>query len=407
MIHTFTPPTPFGSFQPVAPVGSVQATNIFQNPPQPEQPSEVNLPRVIQFGADLSGCGLYRLGWVSHLLNYQGYMMVTDTTVMVLDPRWYVNVKAVRLQRQATSAQLEFVKFLKEVQKQIGFKIIYEVDDVVFREDIPDYNKFKTAFTSDEIRNNVTQIINMCDEVSVTCDYMRDLYRERTGKKEISVIPNFPARFWIGNYFDPNRINALYDKNKKKPRILYAGSGAHFDVENRVGQKDDFEHVVKAIIDSRHKYQWVFIGAFPLALRPYIENGQIEFHQWQRLYDYPKKIHELGVQMLVAPLQDNSFNRSKSDLKYIEACAYGLPAACQDMCTYKDAEIKFKTGEEMLYKIEEELRRSGHYKNSSYKRRRVAEDRFLELDKNLECYKELFLSPYGDPKRVNMKRYNP
>ena len=403
MIATFTPPKPFASFVPTVPV------NPQQSAPRkaPEAPPEVNLPRVIQFGADLSGCGLYRLGWVSHLLNYQGHMMVTDTTVMVLDPRWYVNVKAIRLQRQATSAQLEFVKFLKDVQKQIGFKIIYEVDDVVFREDIPDYNKFKTAFTSDEIRNNVTSIINMCDEVSVTCNFMRELYQTRTGKKEISVIPNFPAKFWIGNYFDPNRINALYDKNKKKPRLLYAGSGAHFDVENRVGQKDDFEHVIKAIIDSRQKYQWVFIGAFPLALRPYIERGEIEFHQWQRLYDYPAKIHELGVQMMVAPLQDNAFNKAKSDLKYIEACAYGLPVACQDLCTYEDAEIKFKTGEEMLYKIEEELRRTGHYKNSSYKRRRVAEDRFMELDRNLGCYQELFTTPYGDPKRVNMKRYNP
>ena len=403
MIPTFTPPKPFQNFSPVVPVG-VQQQQVAQ---KQEQPSETQLKRVIQYGADLSGCGLYRLGWVSHLLNYQGKMMVFDSNVMVLDPKFYYNCATVRLQRQATPAQKEFVKFLKEVQKQVGFKIIYEVDDVVFREDIPDYNKFKTAFTSDEIRNNVVDIINMCDEVSVTCDYMRELYQTRTGKKEITVIPNFPAKFWIGNYFDPNRINALYDKNKKKPRLLYAGSGAHFDVENRTGQKDDFEHVIKAIIDSRHKYQWVFIGAFPLALRPYIERGEIEFHQWQRLYNYPQKIYDLGVQMMVAPLQDNSFNRSKSDLKYIEACAYGLPVACQDMCTYKEAEIKFKTGEEMMFKIEEELRRAGHYKNSSHKRRRVAEDRFLELDKNLGCYEELFTLPYGDPRRVNLKRYNP
>jgi hypothetical protein len=401
MISPFTPLKPFQSFTPVKPPVPTQ-----QNKP-PQEPSETQLPRVIQFGADLSGCGLYRLGWVSHLLNYQGHMMVTDTTVMVLDPRWYVNVKAIRLQRQATTAQLEFVKFLREVQKQVGFKIIYEVDDVVFREDIPDYNKFKTAFTSDEIRNNVVDIINLCDEVSVTCEFMKNLYQERTGKKEITVIPNFPAKFWIGNYFNPNRINDLYEKNKKKPRVLYAGSGAHFDVENRVGQKDDFEHVIKAIIDSRHKYQWVFLGAFPPAMRPYIERGEIEFHQWQRLYDYPQKIYDLGVQMMVAPLQDNSFNKAKSDLKYIEACAYGLPVACQDLCTYKEAEIKFKTGDEMLYRMEHELSRAGHYKNSTYKRRRVAEDRFLELPKNLSCYSELFLTPFGSKERKNLKRYNP
>lgn len=401
MIHTFTPPKPFEVLAPIQPIGAVTQNN------KTEQPSEVSLPRIVQFGADLSGCGLYRLGWVSHLLNYQGKAMVTDTNVMVLDPRWYVNCKAVRLQRQATTPQKEFIKFLKEVQKQFNFKIIYEVDDVVFREDIPDYNKFKTAFTSDEIRNNVVEIINMCDEVSVTCDFMKELYQSRTGKKEITVIPNFPAKFWIGNYFNPDRINQLYDKNKKKPRVLYAGSGAHFDVENRVGQKDDFEHVVKAIIDSRHKFQWVFIGAFPPPLRPYIERGEIEFHPWQRLYDYPQKIHDLGVQMMVAPLQDNAFNKSKSDLKYIEACAFGLPVACQDLCTYKDAEIKFKTGEEMIHCLDEELRRAGHYKNSSHKRRKVAENRFLEHEYNLNCYTELFFMPYGDPKRVNLKRYNP
>jgi hypothetical protein len=326
---------------------------------------------------------------------------------MILDERWYQGVQSLRLQRQATTPQKQFVQFLKSIQQKHGFKLIYEVDDVVFREDIPDYNKFKSAFVSDEIRNNVVDIINMCDEVTVTCDFMKELYGQRTGKKEITVIPNFPARYWIGNYFNPDRINRLYDQNKKRPRIGYFGSGAHMDVANKTGQKDDFEHVIKAIIDSRHKYRWVFMGAFPNGLRPYIENGDIEFHPWQRLFDYPQKIHDLNIQMFVAPLQDNAFNKAKSDLKYIESCAYGLPVACQDLCTYKEAEIKFKTGDEMLYRMEEELRRAGHYKNSSHKRRRVAEDRFLELDKNLDCYVELFTLPYGHPNRKNLKRYNP
>jgi hypothetical protein len=403
MTPHFTPPLPFSNFQPRIPVNYIQPE---QNK-QSEQPSETNLPRVIQFGADLSGCGLYRLAWVSHLLNFQGKAMVTDTNVMILDERYYNNLQVVRLQRQATTPQKEFVKFLKSIQPKYNFRIIYEVDDVVFREDIPDYNKFKTAFTSDEIRNNVTEIINMCDEVTVTCDFMRDLYSERTGKKEITVIPNFPAKFWIGNYYNHDRLVSLFDKNKKKPRLLYAGSGAHFDVDNRVGQKDDFEHVLKAIIDSRHKYQWVFIGAFPPSLRQYIQNGEIEFHQWQRLYEYPQKIYDLGIQMAVAPLQDNSFNKAKSDLKFIESCAYGFPVACQDLCTYQDAEIKFKTGDEMLDCINREMKSGWDYKVKAPKRRAVAENRFLELDKNLDCYLELFTTPYGSPKRTNLKRYNP
>ena len=397
----FKPPIPFQKVEPPIPV-----TRVAQPAKSFEKSPELDLPRVVQYTADFSGCGLYRMGWPSHMLNYQAKMTVTDTFVMIGDPNWYRNVKAVRVQRQATSDQKKFIEFLKGIQSQLGFKIIYEVDDVVFAEDIPDFNKFKGAFTSPEIRQNVIDIMNMCDEVSVTCDFMRDLYREKTGKKEISVIPNFPARFWIGNYFDPNKLNRDYDNNKKKPRILYSGSGAHFDVENKVNQKDDFEHVIKAIIDTRHKFQWIFIGAYPLQLHPYVQNKEIEFHPWCRLYDFPKKIYDLNVQMMVAPLQDNNFNRSKSDIKYIEACSFGIPVACQDMITYKDAEIKFKTGEEMIDKIQEEVFRAGHYKNSYHKRRKVAEDRFLELDKNLDCYVELFTTPYGSKDRKNLTRYN-
>ena len=107
MIPTFTPPKPFQSFSPIVPVAAPQ------EPVQKEKPAEAQLPRIVQYGADTSGCGLYRLGWVNHLLNYQGKAMVCDSTVMVTDPRFYHNVKSIRLQRQALNAQKDFVKFLK------------------------------------------------------------------------------------------------------------------------------------------------------------------------------------------------------------------------------------------------------------------------------------------------------
>lgn len=394
---------PFSNPQSMLPMGMVPQ-QVAQ--PRQEQPPEANLARVIHYNADYSGCGMYRMSWVGHLLNAHQKMMVQESTVMVIDPRWYMNVKAIRIQRQATPAQLQFVKFLKSIQPECGFRLIYEVDDVIFREDIPDYNKFKFAFTSDEIRQTSLDIINLCDEVTVTNKFMREYYREKCNKQEVTVIPNFIPRWWMGNHYNLSKISNNFSLNRKRPRILYAGSGAHFDVDNKTNQRDDFEHVVDTIIKTRHKYKWVFMGAFPLRLRPYIENGDIEFHNWQRFYEYPKKIDDLNVQMLVAPLQDNNFNRSKSDLKYIEACCYGLPIACQDMCTYADAEIKFKTGDEMIECIDTNLKSLTDYRDKSYIRRKVAEDRFLENDANIDCYSELYFYQYGDPKRVNINRYN-
>lgn len=373
---------------------------------KPQVNSGPDSPRVLQYAADVSGCGFWRMFWPEHILNANGKLLSTTTTVMNDSKAFYAPLKAVRIQRQASSDQLSFVRYLKNLQAEFGFRLIYEIDDVVFHEDIPDYNKFKFAFESDETRKTILEIISLCDEVTVTNTFMRDYFRSKTGKREITTIPNFPPAWWIGQYYNPERSYQMLLKHKKKPRILYAGSGAHFDVDNKVGGRDDFEDVVKHIIDTRHKYTWIFMGAAHTALLPYIRSGEIEFHNWQSLYNYPRKIWDLEAQMLVAPLQDNNFNRCKSDIKFIEACAFGLPVACQDMCTYENATIKFKTGEEMMHKIEDTLKRTNGYKDNSVRLRKIADKRFLELDENQDCYVELFTTPYGSAERKNINRFN-
>ena len=369
-------------------------------------PPEANIPRVLQYYADYSGCGFWRMIWPEHLLNAFNHYTVHGSTVMNLDPRYYIKVQAVRIQRQATSHQLEFVKFLKEVSKQIGFRLIYEIDDVVFSEDIPDYNKYKPAFTDPQIRKNCQEIMNLCDEVTVTCKFMKDYYMEKTGHKNITVIPNFPPKFWLGHFFDEKQISANYDTHKRKPRIFYAGSGAHFDVDNRVNQNDDFAHVVKSIADTVDKYQWVFLGAYPLPLQNLVRSGKIEFHPWSNLYFYGEKIKNLRVNMMIAPLQNNNFNKAKSELKLIEANAFGLPIACQNLCTYEDAEFKFDTGEEMIEVIDDVLSKKGRYMNICNKARTEANKSWLENAENIACYQELFGHSYGSPERKRLNAIN-
>jgi hypothetical protein len=110
--------------------------------------------------------------------------------------------------------------------------------------------------------------------------------------------------------------------------------------------------------------------------------------------------------MLVAPLQNNNFNKSKSDLKLIEANAFGLPIACQDLCTYENASFKFNTGNEMISIIDDVLSKKGRYMNISAKARNDANKRWLENDENISCYSELFSHPYGDPMRKTLNSIN-
>jgi hypothetical protein len=382
----------------------------FINGTKNEEQSQKKENKYLNFAADRQGCGMWRIGWPELHINMSNLGESTTITKMILNKDWYQDIKTIKLQRQASTPQKEFLSFLKSIQPELGFKLIYEVDDVVFYEEIPDYNSYKHAFANDEIRQNCVDMMRMVDEVTVTCKYMRDLFIEKIGKNHVSVVPNFPPEWWIGSFYNYKKITDFFEKNKNKPRILYSGSGAHFDVKNVTNQQDDFSHVLKFIVDNRHKYQFIFIGAYPPPLHPFIQNKEIEFHPWQSLVNYPKFIASLNPQLLLAPLKDIPFNRSKSDIKYIEGACLGIPCMCQDMATYQDAPdfLKFTDSEDLAVKVEYLLNwknRSKYFKLIP-ELRKLGESRFLERPENIGAFMEALNTEYNSPNRRYMKYWN-
>jgi glycosyltransferase involved in cell wall biosynthesis len=382
-------------------------------PRQSQQPSnrppEANLPRSMNYYADYSGCGFWRMIWPEHALNAYGKMVAIGSTVMCRDPSIYRGVKSVRFQRQASPHQLQFLQWMRKLADKENFRLIYEIDDVMFREDIPQYNKFRHAFEADEVRNASQEMIEMCDEVTVTCNYMKDYYSQKTSNQNVTVIPNYPPKWWLGHLFDESLIAKNYDrhvKKRRKPRILYAGSGAHFDVDNKANQQDDFAHVRNAIMKTMKDFQWVFVGAYPIPLQNLVKTGKIEFHPWAKLYDLPNLLKSLKINCMVAPLIDNTFNRCKSDIKFIEASALGVPIICQDMITYENALLKFQTGDDMIDQIKDVTSDKQSYLKHCRKANMSIQDRWLEDSNNLGKYLELYTQPYGDSNRELLNRLN-
>jgi hypothetical protein len=407
MIGASPYPQPYGS--PIVGLPGVPKP-IPQKPKEDLRPKEAHLPRYVNYLADYSGCGHWRILWPESVINSRGDGMSQSTTAMVTDPRWYQGIKTVKVQRQASSQQKEFIKYLKRLQNDHDFKIIYEVDDVVFKEVIPDYNKFKFAFDTEEVRQNCVDIINLVDEVTVTCEFMKRLYTEKTGQEKITVIPNFVPNFWMGHLYNPRKVEREFKKNKNRPRILYTGSGAHYDVDNKTGGKDDMSEVRDFIRKTVKKYQWVFVGAFPPQLLDLVQQREIEFYPWQSLIKYPYLIESLNAQLMVAPLQVNDFNRAKSDIKFIEACTLGIPCLCQNMETYNTApdNLKFSTVEEFESKINSILafKNKASYFSNIRKLRAIGEKRILEKDDNIGAYLESLNTPWGSSERDKLKRWN-
>lgn len=365
-------------------------------PPPLEIPGQ-GLPRAVDYYADYAGCGWWRMIAPGQLLNMNNKAVVNGLTTMVLDPRFYQGIKAVKVQRQATPVQLQFLKFLKQGSAQLGFKTIYEIDDIIFKEDIPDFNRCKVAFEDDSIRNSCLEMMQLCDEISVTCDYMKQYYMEKTGHKNITVIPNYPMKMWMDGHYDPIKIAKDYEKNKKRPRVLYCGSGTHIDVMNKTNQKDDFAHIVDAIISSRKDFKWVFVGSFPLPLKPFIDRGEMEFIQWFPLMELWKAYYTTNANAVIAPLMDCNFNRAKSNIKYLEAACVGIPGCFQDLVTYKDAPLRFNTGEELIDQLKYLLKDSASYMKASEACRQYANTKFL--DDHLDEFVELYTTKIGDSNR--------
>jgi hypothetical protein len=358
---------------------------------------EAGLPRAINYYADYGGCGFWRMIWPEFSLNAYTKACMSGLTQMILDLRFYQGISAIRMQRQATPIQREFIKELKKAQPQLGYRMIYEVDDIVFKDDIPDYNRCKDAFVDQNIIDSILGIMQNMDEITVCSKFMKEYYIGKTGNKNITYVPNYPPKFWLDRFYNKKRIEELYDKNKKRPRILYSGSGTHVDVLNRTGLNDDFKHITDAIIKARKKFKFVWKGCFPMVLKPYIDNGEMEYVDWTSLMDYPQGLYDTNCNVAFASLQDNIFNKSKSNIKMVEAGGLGMPGAYQDLCTYEEAELKFKTGDDLIQQLEYITSDYDRYMDLSAKARKFTEG--LWLEDHLEEYNAMYFTAFGSKER--------
>ena len=370
---------------------------------------EENLPRSINYAADFGGCGFWRIDAPTELLNRHQRACISTLTQMVLDRNFYGPLKSVRLQRQATSQQKDFLKHLREISKLNGMRLIYEIDDVVFSEDIPDYNRCKEGFTDPAVRECILDIMKDMDEITVTCPYMKEYYREKTGNKNITVLPNYAPKSWLDRFYNKEEMVRKLEQQKKRPRILYSGSGTHVDLAYKTGGNDDFTHCISEIIKARKRFKFVWKGCYPLAVKPFIDNGEMEFIEWSILPNYGQGLLDANCVASMTMLTDNNFNRCKSDIKMIESGAIGMPGAYQDMVTYNHALIKFKTGAELIDQLDYITHSIDRYAQLSQQAYDFTASKWL--DDHLDEFFGIYFSSYGSEERNKLSpeliRLNP
>lgn len=194
--------------------------------------------------------------------------------------------------------------------------LLTEIDDNILS--VPQYNEAAGVFDPrSAVRRRVIAQMRASDAVIVSTPYLKEIFSEFNAT--IYVVPNA---------IDFKQWDKL--KGKKKPgiRIGWAGGSGH---------EGDFEPVADAIknVLARHKdARLVLVNGPSTNGIPKFFQGveRIEHHPvWTPILKYPKMMMEMDFDIGIAPVVDSAFNRGKSNLKWIENAAMGIPTVCSNV----------------------------------------------------------------------------
>lgn len=271
----------------------------------------VNKRKTLYVLADRQGCSHYRCmlpAWYLQL-NTNVYHTVCSSELQIADMYCY---DMIIFQRHFE----EKVKPLWNAAKESGTIVVYETDDDFFniRPSNPAYK-----FIGNNEKQNVRNFMKEADAVVVSTEHLKN--QMKCYNRNIYYIPNMIE---LDHAFVNNRV---YDVDKEI-RIVYAGGPSHID---------DFKGVEGAIIKLLNtfgdKIKLFFMGWMPESLKV---DERIKFIPWIPVKDYLQTLAAIQPHIGIVPLEHNIFNKSKSNIKWLEYTAVGAVTVASNVVPYQE-----------------------------------------------------------------------
>ncbi|WP_323018075.1 glycosyltransferase [Castellaniella sp.] len=264
------------------------------------------LPVVMAMHADWEGCGHYRILHPFRALSdelrldgslkignyYFGDVARIQPDVIVLQGAWIVNgiLEEIRRYRDLT-----------------GAKVVLEFDD--YLPNIPTRSVYRQRMPQSEIKK-MRRAIEEVDWLVVSTPVLAEEYRAYHA--DIRVAHNgLPRAIW-GDLSGQRQAG-------RKPRVGWAGGISH---------TGDLAEIRAVVQDLQGEVEWVFMGMKP-------DGVACEYHASVDINRYPAKLASLNLDLAVVPLEDNQFNRCKSNLRLLEFGACGVPVIATDIDPYR------------------------------------------------------------------------
>jgi len=269
------------------------------------------------YAVDLHACGIYRLELPAREINahYQ-HRADVKTNIMFSD---YAGTNLMVFQRQ--NKNLENVKFARER----GIATIYEIDDDLWS--IPPVFE---AYGKKCLKPEESEVImRECDAVTVTTPELADVIRQHVPGKPVYVVPNaIDMEMWDAAYIERQTLAP-----KDAVTIGWMASQSHLMDAPLVGE------VLRDLMVEFPQIRLHFIGWIDMKafmgdmMKPFAD--RITCGDWVPVSQLAESMKGFDIGLL--PLTDHPWNRSKSELKFLQYAALGIPSVASPLPCYTRA----------------------------------------------------------------------
>lgn len=263
--------------------------------------------KIFGWASDHNGCGHYRIGLPMWALAQLGHDATAFSLLNVALPD---DLDILVGQLIVNAEQSAYWQHLAGMNDR-GFAMVYEIDDDIWN--VVASNP-AAAYYDDVARQRAIDNIKVADAVTVTTAQLAEVV----------------GRFNPNVFVLPNCIDAaLLAHQRPRADLLtlgWAGGSSH---------REDFASVSKDLRSFFRKNPELSTHFIGVNFGHLVGRPQTRFTRWSsNLIDYLKGLDfDLGI----APLAANAFNRSKSDLKFLEYSAVGIPIVASDVGPYHDS----------------------------------------------------------------------
>jgi len=264
------------------------------------------LPVIQAMPGDRWGCGHYR---IIQPFQAMEQALLVDGTLQnhYLHPANQARIQpdSIVVQRQLSDEQLREMRRLKRLDSAF---LVYDLDDLLGSVPIKSihYKDLPKAQVTRSLRN----ALSIADRVVVSTAPLAEALR--SFNDDIVIMPNrLPVDWW-------KEVHG--GRRSGKPRVGWAGGSSH---------AGDLQIIVDVIRALEDEVEWVFMGMPPPGVRVH------EYHDGVSIEAFPEKLASLDLDIALAPLEMNRFNRCKSNLRLLEMGACGFSVIATDIEPYR------------------------------------------------------------------------